>query len=135
MLADIGERTAEASLERALDLAEPDGIVLPFVLVDIREVLERVRPDRTAHSALRRTILDVLAGSAPSPGGRAPCCARSSARPSSACSVTCPPTSARLTSPPSYSSRRNTIWTHLRHIYAKVDAHGRAEAVDRARQL
>ena len=29
----------------------------------------------------------------------------------------------------------NTIRTHLRHIYAKLDAHGRAEAVARARQL
>jgi LuxR family maltose regulon positive regulatory protein len=29
----------------------------------------------------------------------------------------------------------NTIRTHLRHIYAELDAHGRAEAVDRARQL
>jgi LuxR family maltose regulon positive regulatory protein len=29
----------------------------------------------------------------------------------------------------------NTVRTHLRHIYAKLDAHGRAEAVARARQL
>ena len=29
----------------------------------------------------------------------------------------------------------NTIRTHVRHIYAKLDAHGRAEAVARAREL
>ncbi len=29
----------------------------------------------------------------------------------------------------------NTIRTHLRHIYAKLDVHGRAEAVARAREL
>ena len=29
----------------------------------------------------------------------------------------------------------NTVRTHLRHIYAKLDAHSRGEAVDRAREL
>jgi len=29
----------------------------------------------------------------------------------------------------------NTVRTHLRHIYAKLDVHGRSEAVGRAREL
>ncbi len=29
----------------------------------------------------------------------------------------------------------NTVRTHLRHIYAKLDAHSRTEAVARGRQL
>ena len=54
-----------ASLERALELAEPEGIVLPFALVHVRELLERHRGRRTAHAALLTTIFDMLAGSAP----------------------------------------------------------------------
>ena len=58
-------REAEASLERALDAAEPEGIVLPFVLIPVRDLLERLPPHRTAHPTLRQTILDVLDGEAP----------------------------------------------------------------------
>jgi LuxR family transcriptional regulator, maltose regulon positive regulatory protein len=29
----------------------------------------------------------------------------------------------------------NTVRTHMRHIYSKLDAHSRKEAVDRAREL
>ena len=29
----------------------------------------------------------------------------------------------------------NTVRTHLRHIYSKLDVHSRSEAVDRAREL
>jgi LuxR family maltose regulon positive regulatory protein len=29
----------------------------------------------------------------------------------------------------------NTVRTHMRHIYAKLDAHSRSEAVTRAREL
>jgi LuxR family maltose regulon positive regulatory protein len=29
----------------------------------------------------------------------------------------------------------NTVRTHLRHIYAKLDAHSRGEAVERGREL
>ena len=36
-------RAAEVSIERALQLAEPEGIVLPFALAPVRELLERQR--------------------------------------------------------------------------------------------
>ena len=36
----LGEpRAAESALERALDIAEPDGAVLPFLLHPVRELL------------------------------------------------------------------------------------------------
>ncbi|MGZ4399209.1 MAG: AAA family ATPase, partial [Gaiellaceae bacterium] len=62
----LGEpRAAEAAIERALDLAEPDGNIFPFVLTPARELLERHPRHRTAHAALLSDILDVLGGSAP----------------------------------------------------------------------
>jgi LuxR family maltose regulon positive regulatory protein len=129
------QRAAEASLERALDLAEPEGIVLPFVLVDLRDLLERLRPDHTAHATLRQTILDVLAGSAPSSGGT-PAGLREELSEAELRVVRYLPTNLRASDiAAELFVSTNTIRTHLRHIYAKLDAHGRAEAVDRAREL
>ena len=129
------QRAAEASLERALDLAEPEGIVLPFVLVPVRDLLERLRPHGTAHATLRQTVLDVLAGSAPKTVGAA-------SPPGEELSeaelrvVRYLPTNLRASDiAAELFVSTNTIRTHLRHIYAKLDAHGRAEAVDRAREL
>ncbi|MBV9363191.1 MAG: hypothetical protein JOY89_03060 [Solirubrobacterales bacterium] len=126
---------AEASLERALDAAEPEGIVLPFVLVPVRGLLEGLPRHRTAHPTLRQTILDVLAGSTP----------RSTARGAGLLEeiseaelrvVRYLPSNLRT---PEIAGElfvsTNTVRTHLRHIYAKLGVHGRAEAVERAREL
>ncbi len=56
-------QAAEADVERALDLAEPDALIFPFVLMPARDLLERHRQHGTAHAALLADILDVLAGS------------------------------------------------------------------------
>ena len=42
-------RAAEESLEAALELAEPEGLILPFMLWPTRELLERHPRHRTAH--------------------------------------------------------------------------------------
>ena len=125
-------RAAEDSIERALDLAEPDGAILPFALVPVRELLARHPRDRTAHATLLSTILDVLAGS--SPGQPSPELAELSEAelrvlrylPSN---LKAPEIASELYVSP------NTVRTHLRHIYAKLDAHSRGEAVSRAREL
>ncbi len=126
---------AEASLERALELAEPEGLVLPFTIAPVRGLLERHTRQRTAHPALRLAILDVLAGaSAPPRGKPAPLVDELSEAELRVvrylpCNLRAPEIAAEL------FVSTNTIRTHLRHIYAKLDAHGRAQAVDRARQL
>ena len=129
------KRGAEASLERALELAEPDGIVLPFVHVPLPGILERVQRHRTAHAALVRTVLAILAGSS------APRCCRAaplSEELSEAelrivrylpSNLRAPELAAELCLSP------HTVRTHLRHIYAKLDVHNRNDAVARAREL
>ncbi len=131
----LGERgAAEASLERALEVAEPEGVLLPFILVPVQPLLERLPERRTAHPALRRTVLDVLAGSTPRAAARAGNFEELSEAELRV--VRYLPTNLRA---PEIAAElfvsTNTVRTHLRHIYAKLDAHGRGEAVARARQL
>ena len=128
-------RATEEAIERALDLAEPEGIIVPFAVAPVDELLERHPRHRTAHAALLSEILDVLAGSSATARGTA-----ASLRdelsdaelrvvrflPSN---LKAPEIAAELFVSP------NTVRTHLRHIYSKLDAHSRAEAVERAREL
>ena len=128
------QRAAEASLERALDLAEPEGVLLPFILVPVQPLLDRPSGRLTAHPALRRAVLDVLAGAVAQGealAGKVDELSEAELR-----VVRYLPTNLRT---PEIASElfvsTNTVRTHLRHIYAKLGAHGRAEAVDRAREL
>ncbi len=62
--------TAGQALERALDLAEPDGAVFAFLLHPAPELLSRHAGHGTAHAALIAEILDLMAGNKPvSPRG------------------------------------------------------------------
>ena len=59
----LGEpRAAEAAVERALDLAKPNALLFPFLMVCPRGLLERHKRHGTAHAALLSDVLDVLAG-------------------------------------------------------------------------
>jgi LuxR family transcriptional regulator, maltose regulon positive regulatory protein len=132
----LGERrAAEDSLEQALDLAEADGIVLPFILAPVRGLLERVPRHRTAHATLLRSILDVITGASAPPGDRPePLLEELSEAelrvvrylPSN---LKAPEIAAEL------CVSANTVRTHIRHIYAKLDTHDRNDAVGRARRL
>jgi LuxR family maltose regulon positive regulatory protein len=128
-------RAAEESLETALDLAEPEGLILPFMLWPSRELLERHPRHRTSHAALISTILDMPAGHAtPQRGPAAPL--RDELSDAELRVVRYLPsnlTAWEIASELVVSA--NTVRTHMRHIYAKLGAHSRREAVARAREL
>ena len=133
---EVGDRReAEASLERALDLAEPEGLILPFTIIPVEDLLEGYPRHRTAHAAFLSTIHDVTAGRSVKPRGEsAPLLDELSE--AELRIVRYLPTNLKA---PEIAAElfvsTNTIRTHLRHIYAKLDAHSRAEAVNRAREL
>jgi LuxR family transcriptional regulator, maltose regulon positive regulatory protein len=155
-----GDRAgAETALERALDLAEPDGVLLPFLINPAAELLEGHSRHRTAHAAL---ILEILPLLDIRKSGKIGPARGASARTASARSAETRGDSAGwraepLREPLSETELRvlrylptnlttpeiagelylsvNTIKTHIRHLYAKLGAHGRGEAVQRSRAL
>jgi LuxR family transcriptional regulator, maltose regulon positive regulatory protein len=126
---------AEDALERALDLAEPDGELLPFLLYLAPGLLERHTRHRTSHAGLIAEITSQLAakGLAPQPGLQPP---REPLSDSELRVLRYLPTN--LTAPEvarELSVSLNTIKSHMRNLYAKLGTHRRAEAVERARAL
>ncbi len=134
MLGD--SRAAEDDVERALDLAEPDALILPFLITPARDLLERHPRHRTAHAALLANILDVLSGSSLP--------ARRSEQPDLQEALTESEIRVLRFLPSNLSAPEiaaeiflstSTVKTHMRHIYEKLGVHRRTEAVDRARDL
>ncbi len=127
---------AEHALERALDLAEPDGMLLPFLLHPAPGLLERHARRRTAHAALIAEIRGVLAGRKPAPP---PATAQPPLEPLSASEIRVLRYLPTNLSVPEIASElyvsRNTVKTHIQRLYAKLGTHRRGEAVARARAL
>jgi LuxR family transcriptional regulator, maltose regulon positive regulatory protein len=145
----LGDQAAAGhALERALDIADSTGILLPFLLDPAPALLEH---HHTTHSALATEILELLPAPLTSPSGlrRAPGSGhspRDSGGP--------PP---RLIQPLTDSEARilrylpthltaqeiarelslsmHTVTTHMRHLYAKLGVHRRHQAVEHARAL
>jgi LuxR family transcriptional regulator, maltose regulon positive regulatory protein len=131
------------AMRRALNAARPDGAVTAFLFhPPARELFDRYAPDRSEQAALVAEIRSLLPAR-PQPGVH-----EGSPRPAD---------SFRLVDPLSKSEIRvlrylptnlstleiarelslsvHTVRTHIRHLFAKLGAHGRSEAVAHARAL
>jgi LuxR family maltose regulon positive regulatory protein len=126
---------ASRALERALDLAEPDGVLLWFLLHPVPGLLQRHARRRTAHPALIADILSLLAGQAPArPAGPPP-----PLEPLSDSEIRVLRYLPTNLSAPQIARElhvsHNTVRTHMRHLYAKLGTHRRSDTVERARAL
>ena len=124
----------EDLLERALDLAEPDGLLWPFLVLPTGALLAGHARHQTRHGALIAQIADGPVGGGRTPRPRLPPLAE-------------PLSTAELRVlgflPTNLTASEiavllylsvNTVKTHMKHIYAKLGVHGRSQAVQRSRE-
>jgi LuxR family transcriptional regulator, maltose regulon positive regulatory protein len=127
---------ARRALERALDLAEPECLLFPFLYDPAPALLERHRRLGTAHAGLIAEILNVLAGRTP---GAQPSAPRRLSEPLSSAEARVLRYLPTKLSAPEIADQMylsvNTVKTHMRHLYDKLGAHRRHEAVEQARAL
>jgi LuxR family maltose regulon positive regulatory protein len=126
---------AGRALERALDLAEPDGVLIMFLPHPAPGLLQRHARQRTAHAALIADILSLLAGRTPAPPRPGP----PPLEPLSDSELRVLRYLPTNLSGPEIAGElyvsHNTVRTHITHLYSKLGTHTRAEAVARARAL
>jgi LuxR family maltose regulon positive regulatory protein len=122
------DKSARVSAERALHLAEPDRIILPFVMAEAAPLLAGLPTHGTTHASL---ITDILDATPADPVAPVEALSRTELRvlrylPTN---LTRPEIAGKL------SVSLNTVNTHIRHIYRKLGATDRSTAVQRAREL
>ena len=151
------------ALERALDIAEPDRMLFPFLIYRAPGLLERHAGDCAKHAALVSEILTLLPPlepglEEPAPDGYpGPKGLPGSGKPHRGDEWSGRDRSPELIEPLSRSEMRvlrylptnlsapeiarelsvsaTTVRTHISHLFAKLGAHRRTEAVARARDL
>ncbi len=130
------QRAANQAAERALGLAEPDRLVLPFVMTGSGELLEALPRHEMAHAALLADILDVVHGSSLAAKDQSSSPQTEELSPSELRVLRYLPTNlSRPEIASELSVSVNTVNTHIRNIYAKLQARDRSSAVQRAREL
>jgi LuxR family maltose regulon positive regulatory protein len=132
---DLGDASgSRAAVERALSLAEPDRLILPFAMTGAWELLAPRAPRDTSHAALVADILDAVHDGAPAGPGRPAASEELSASELRVLrylptNLTRPEIAAEL------SVSVNTVNTHIRRIYAKLGTTDRSSTVQRGREL
>jgi LuxR family maltose regulon positive regulatory protein len=134
---ELGDlRAANRFAERALGAAEPERLILPFAMTGSGEVLEALPRHDTAHAALLADILDVLHGSAIAVREQPAAPPKEELTASELKVLRYLPTNlSRPEIASQLSVSVNTVNTHVRNIYAKLQASDRSSAVQRARDL
>jgi LuxR family maltose regulon positive regulatory protein len=134
---DLGEgRASQEAAEQALNLAEPDRLILPFAMTGAWQLLETVPPHRTSHAALVTDILDAVRGPERA-GQNQPAMMPVEGLSRSELRVLryLPTNLTRREIAGELSVSLNTVDTHIRRIYAKLGAADRSAAVERGREL
>jgi LuxR family transcriptional regulator, maltose regulon positive regulatory protein len=134
---DLGdERASQEAAEQALNLAEPDRLILPFAMTGAWQLLETMPRHSTSHAALVADILDATRG----PGRDAlnqPAMMLVEELSRSELRVLryLPTNLTRREIAGELSVSPNTVDTHVRRIYAKLGVADRTAAVERGREL
>ena len=127
---------ADRALERALELAEPHGHLLPFLVDPTPGLLERHTRQRTAHASLLAEIRGRLAGQTPAVPAAGP---QPPLEPLSDTEIRVLRYLPTNLSIPEIANQLyvspNTIKTHIHHLYGKLGTHRRGQAVTRALSL
>ena len=130
------QRAANEAAERALALAEADRLILPFAMTGSAQLLEALPRHQIEHAALVADILDVLHGSTPAATKRSSFPPAEELSPGELKVLRYLPTNlSRPELASELSVSLNTVNTHLRSIYAKLQVRDRSSAVRRAREL
>ncbi len=136
---ELGEqRAANQAAERALALAEADRLVLPFAMTGSLELLRALPRHETAHAALLADILDVTGGAPVAVKDRHQLVSWQGEElsPGELKVLRYLPTNlSRPQIASELSVSVNTVSTHIRSIYAKLQVSDRSSAVRRAREL